>query len=178
MRGKFFGGFTDETGDCFPAPRFFTLKVLPRSIPLYRIAFSKHGFEKAMRGKLLFSPHPLALANALRGLCPRAPTKGEKFFEKNFSPLESPFKKLSCARSLGRLNGKALCRSKQSKYYPQSGYHNCILYIVHCILHSPFFPAPDQFRIKPFFCYKLRMCSLFNYMPRLHYKYTIRLSYR
>ncbi len=42
----------------FAALGFFILNALPRSKPLYRIAFSKHGFEKAMRGKLLFSPRP------------------------------------------------------------------------------------------------------------------------
>ncbi len=65
-------------------------KVVSRSKHLCRIAVSKHGFETAMRGKLLFSPHPLTLICEISRLTPRP--KGKNFLKKIF-PLWNPFSK-------------------------------------------------------------------------------------
>ncbi len=69
-----------------------TFEVVPRSKPLCKIAVSKHGFETAMRGKLLFSPHPLALRSVCGDSVPAPLPEGKNFLKKIFS-LWTPFSK-------------------------------------------------------------------------------------
>ena len=91
-----------------------TFEVVPRSKPLCKIAVSKHGFETAMQGKLLFSPHPLALICEVSRLTPRP--EGKTFLTKKFFPLDTLFKKLSCARPFGGFDFKRCPPLKTASY--------------------------------------------------------------
>ncbi len=92
---------------CFPLARHCG-ETKPRRepagspLPSSGLPFQMQAFETTMRGKLLFSPHPFAQANAYFAASPRPE---RKLFEKSFLSGLS-FKNFYARRPLGGFNQK------------------------------------------------------------------------